>query len=478
MAEDIVSSNLDRIEIWYGRTKKEWIDKKKVGIEIKQNEIVEVKLTESMFNLLPKLELKLMDANKWFNTYIFQPGVYITIKITPKHGSEEDTVEPYVFAEYVIEGVNYHIDQSEKTFIYDISCIYSAEKYITAYPIYPTENLAGKAIGAAASAIGVSNDGMNQYKKTSCEVIEEILEETGLGFNNMLGDEAPKDKMLWVNAGQTYAVFVNKIVSHMWLGLDDVPISYVDKNGNFTLYSLNNLCKKQSTTNFMYDQRYNNLQDKAKNEHKAPPQYLTYSNIGVYNVAYNQLKSGYVVKASIYNPYSREEINAENQKIQTQDDEEHPHHRTITLKNEKLRLGMVGNASLSARANVIANKWCGIHFKETHEYYDVAPVHNKNVTNQFFTKFAMMTVDTNLQSAATSAGAGFYPSLGDKVYIDMADMEQGNMIQSGNFIICGLTHKWVPGKSYTIISQCVNDGFNSEGPLSQSDKDKLNGKKG
>ena len=78
------------------------------------------------------------------------------------------------------------------------------------------------------------------YKKTSKEVLDEIIGQTSLKFTYLCASD-PTDKMLWLNKTLTYAKFAKHIMDHSWLGENDLPMMYINKNGKFVYDSLQRL---------------------------------------------------------------------------------------------------------------------------------------------------------------------------------------------------------------------------------------------
>jgi hypothetical protein len=136
---------------------------------------------------------------------------------------------------------------------------------------------------------------------------------------------------------------------------------------------------------------------------------------------------------------------------------------------------MANVSNKSAKSINLLNKrqYCGIYFKELHEYYNVAPLHHKNIRNSFFTNFCYISLDMNQQndtkqndvqvSNEDKKRAVSYINLGEKIHIDAGDALHQNPIMSGDFIVSGLTHVWAPNTNYTIIVQGVSDGTSQQG---------------
>lgn len=421
------------------------------GITIGQDSIVSIQVTESLNTKLPIMKIKIMDGGLWYNTYLFEIGKNIRVTITPKKMYEDQVVQPYINCDYLIEGIEYVTDLIKKEYVYILTCVCGTEKYFNSICVWPK-----------VQTISLTSD----YSKTSKEVIQEIVNEAGLKFVSK-DSTTPTDKMLWLCPNYTYKGFINKILNHSWYGVENCPIAYIDRDKNFILDTLNNLCKSDVKNRFKLYSLYGKELEKANIDKTKPSKYLTYSDLVFYNAGFIQNKIGYKIEAGQYNPFGDNEIETEINKKQLLDDTEENRYRKAEFSSNFLRLGKVSNKSTASRNNISTSTYTGMYFKDLHENYSIAPLHHTNMRNAFFTNYAMFTYDTSKQRIDGNQNSEYYPRLGDKIYIDASDEYNNNSIKSGNYLISGLTHVWVPNHAYTIAIQAVNDGVNSAGALSQ-----------
>lgn len=435
---DAISTKINKIEVYYGNK-----DEKK-AVVVDTSTIVELKLTENIFNTLPTLKLKIMDTGLWWNTCVFQVGGIIKLKI---FSTIKEEIQNYLNCDFIIQGINYYTKQEQSKYIYELNCIAGAEKYINDVCSYPEESLLDKIYPA---------------KHNSKEVLINVMNRAGVKFISLL-ENNPKDKMDWVCGGITYAEFAKKIIEHAWISDDDIPMLYFDKNAICYYTTLKTMCKNGSKYKYYFDTVFQKMvQSKPEEENTIMATMLTYRDIMIFNSGYLLNDGGYKVNIYQYNPYNNKKIDKKEQEIKKIEDEEKPFYRKSTFENKEVLLATVSNKSNNSRENITYAERGGIFFQEMHEHYNIAPLHHKNFRNSFFTNFVYINIDTTKQNGNVN-GSDVYPKLGEVIYIDTSDTKYGNQLQSGKFLVTGLTHLWVPNRSYTIAIQCVNDGIGGVG---------------
>jgi hypothetical protein len=124
------------------------------------------------------------------------------------------------------------------------------------------------------------------------------------------------------------------------------------------------------------------------------------------------------------------------------------------------------NKAASQMDRLTRNIDAGMYFKEFHDHYDVAPVHNEMIRRSFFQNFINMTVDVHRMPKEYQT-AQCRPALGDKVNIDFSNADTVDKIHSGNYIVAGITHHFKAFQSYTLEVKCVTDGTFGKGLLEE-----------
>lgn len=443
------------VKLYYGATTDGKIkNKQDCGQPIEQDSISEIRITESIFGTLPKMIIKVFDNGEWANTFAFKAGTNIRLIIIPKNGNNDYESIPLLDCFFTLEGINTIIDAASCKYIYELSCIYSCESFINQVCSWPITEILAK---------------LKSYKKTSKEVLEEVIGKTSLKFTYKCATE-PSDNMLWLNKTLTFSKFAKHIIDHAWLGENDLPLMYINKNGQFVYDSLNRLVGQNVKTNYIFEQNYVKKKETAIANSKNNVTDKPYQDILFYNVPYKAFDDGCTIQMSQYNPYNRSEIDTNKQKPQKVQNEQENSYRQYEFNGNGTRLSSISNKSPKSINLLNKREYTGIYFKELHEFYNVAPLHHKNIRNAFFTNFCYITINTDEQFDSKDLDpqvnqkdkeiAMSYINLGDKIHVDASDSKYRNDLLSGDFIVSGITHLWAPNHNYTLLLQCVNDGTN------------------
>lgn len=435
------------IEVLYGS------DDPKKAYQIPNAKISKIEIKESFFIKLPTMKLLLNDTGTFFNEVGFQIGNIINIKITPVIKNLDSIPKPYVNSKFVIQAIDYYFEADKNNYIYEISGMYAAEKYLNDICVWPITEI----------------DALNLDKQyTSEQALNLICTRGGLKFVSEL-KSAPDDNMAWLNSSLSYSEFVDKIVKHAWIADDDMPLMFVDKDGVAHYNSINNICdnsiKAVYIQNTLYDMKYRN---KSKFQLKKPSGYRTYNSVEFKNMGFIQNQGAYGIKTRIYNPYNTKELNLieftpfipTNPAAVTLND---VCLREKEFHDNKMRIANISNKSPGQTDN-FRYSFAKMHFKQTHAHYDYAPQHNESIKRSFYQQFAFLTVD-----AVNQPDYEYEPqqkiSLGDKITIRTDSVANQGSIQSGNFIVTSLLHTFFVNSNYTVIITGVNDGINGVGQL-------------
>lgn len=439
------------------------------GYNIPSDKIVDIIIRENFFLLLPTMTLKLTDVGSIFHDVNFQIGNTIYIKVMPDMISDDDNhvaVKPLLEGAFNIQAIDNSMDFDRDSYIYTFHCMYCAEKYLNDICVWPkSDTMAGKMPSLDKSF-------------TSAETLAVVLSNAGL-TPIIDFDSAPDDNMSWLNSTLTYSEFAKKIVSHAWISDDDMPLMYVDRNGNAYYTSLNTLCGKTVTAQYIHQTRYQKYYDKKysndANTTEKPEVYSVYYDINLANHGYLQNQGGYNIKKYVFNPYNVSNMSMfefppvtfdiTNLKALTFND---TCFRAKDFKNNALRVGKISNQS-DTQGETVRFHSVGTHFLQTHEYYDYAPIHHDSIKHAFFQQFAFLTISVTDQPGY-AADPKQYLKLGDRISVDMTTVNHKTSVQSNNYIVTGLTHHFSFGAKYTIMATCASDGVGGVGQLRKQTK--------
>ena len=449
------------------------INDPKDGIIVNVQFIEEITIVEDIFSLLPSIKLLLHDRGTFFNMYNIKNGDVLYVKITPRPhdtGDVDDNEEPdpYIDSQFSIQSVMCYPDYETDSVMYEISGVYNAVSFLNEINIYPEEEF-----------IELNTPNI----KTSSEVLKDILEKTSIKYRSEI---KTNDNSLWANCNKTRAEFINKVIEHSWIEEYDSPMFYVNKNGEGVYTSIKYLSKKETSMFFENAKYYLGKSNDIKEEKKS----MLFEDIQYLNASGPILnKNGYKNKAFYYTPYNNKEL--QDDKFNTAEldisnmikeiikkdgdisnlvDSEianskiRDNYRNISFSNEENYIATVNNKKASYIDNLSRNVNIGMYFKEHHDFYDVAPIHNELTRRNFFQNFVNMLVDVNKLNKIFNRKR-MRIDIGDKVNIDFSSTNNFEKIHSGNYIIAGISHSYRPNYNYIMKITCVTDGTFSGGIL-------------
>ena len=322
--------------------------------------------------------------------------------------------------------------------------------------------------------------------KTSVNAIQEVLDDTALSF---IPRCKSMDTSLWVNCTNTRSQFVDKIINHAWLDVDDAPILYSDLNGNAYYTSVKTLCKQKYKLRFQNTKYYF-----SQNEHDGL--IALYNDCNFLHASGPILnQGGYKVSETYYNPYNMKALLDKDIKVadvnfkeivlpllkksgnlSLTDIEKAVEMDNKTMGKKRLSEYQQNDPYIATRSNKASSQLnrttrkidAGVYFRDFHNHYDLAPIHNEMIRRSFFQNFVSITVDVHRLPQVFVNGAT-RPVLGDKVFIDFTNEGSIDKIHSGNYIICGIKHCFQQGNTYTMDIIAVSDGTYGKGSLEKDE---------
>ena len=97
------------------------------------------------------------------------------------------------------------------------------------------------------------------------------------------------------------------------------------------------------------------------------------------------------------------------------------------------------------------------------------PQHHESIKRCFYQQFVFITLDT-LNQPSYDTDSSQRVKLGTKININASSVASNHTIQSGNYLIVGITHSFYANGGYTILLSCVNDGINGIGNFRKESK--------
>lgn len=450
----------------------------KEGKVIESASIKEIVIEENLFSLLPTLRLEVEDQGAFFASYNIKNGDKIYFLVTPCIEDKGSDPKPYIDTVFVVQNVSCVPSGHSNNYQYVIIGIFDAQPYlneISSYPKTTTESL------------------IEQNRMRSHEAIREILDDTTLKLVNRVDGN---DNSLWLNCTKTRAQCIEKILDHAWIEEGDAPILYTDVFGNAYYNSIKTLAQQKKLCSFTDVKNYiDTIKDKTDEREDLLYPFTSLEYLHAAGPILNQ--GGYKVKANYYTPYNALSLFDEDIKdkeidimsllmdivaqgdldvtsiatAQMADGLTKGKFREAVYQQDDPYIASQSNKAASQMDRLTRNIDAGIYFKEYHDHYDVAPIHNEMIRRSFFQNFVNMTVDVH-RLPRTFQNGKCRPTLGDKINLDFSDAENVDKIHSGNYIIAGISHHFKAFQSYTLKFVCVTDGVFGKGLLDENQEDK------
>jgi hypothetical protein len=448
----------------------------KEGRLISAQGIKEIVIEENIFSLLPTIRIEIEDQGSYFAGYNIKNGDKIYFIVTPVVANEGEDPTPYVDSVYAVQNVSCVPSLEGSNYQYVIIGIYDAQSYLNEVASYPKTTI---------------DSLLFQNTKRSDEAIQEVLDDTTLKLSKKIEGS---DKGLWLNCRKTRAQFIEKIIEHAWIDEDDAPLIYTNLNGESVFTSVKTMAKQKKLCTFTNVKNYiESLQGSSTQREDLEYPFTSVQFLHAAGPILNQ--GGYKVRANYYTPYNLLSLfdldiapkdidvvellkdlaaqgNLDPMAIidaQIADKKTVGKFREAVYKQDEPYIASRSNKASSQIDRLTKNIDAGIYFKEYHNHYDVAPVHNEMIRRSFFQNFINMTVDVHRLPKEYQT-AKCRPVLGDKVNLDFSTADSVDKIHTGNYIVAGISHHFKAFQSYTLDVKCVTDGTYGMGILEQNDE--------
>lgn len=448
----------------------------KEGRLISAHGIKEIVIEENIFSLLPTIRIEIEDQGSYFAGYNIKNGDKIYFIVTPVVANEGEDPTPYVDSVYAVQNVSCVPSLEGSNYQYVIIGIYDAQSYLNEVASYPKTTI---------------DSLLFQNTKRSDEAIQEVLDDTTLKLSKKIEGS---DKGLWLNCRKTRAQFIEKIIEHAWIDEDDAPLIYTNLNGESVFTSVKTMAKQKKLCTFTNVKNYiESLQGSSTQREDLEYPFTSVQFLHAAGPILNQ--GGYKVRANYYTPYNLLSLfdldiapkdidvvellkdlaaqgNLDPMAIidaQIADKKTVGKFREAVYQQDEPYIASRSNKASSQIDRLTKNIDAGIYFKEYHNHYDVAPVHNEMIRRSFFQNFINMTVDVHRLPKEYQT-AKCRPILGDKVNLDFSTADSVDKIHTGNYIVAGISHHFKAFQSYTLDVKCVTDGTYGMGILEQNDE--------
>ena len=452
------------------------INDPKEGRLISSQGIKEIVIEENIFSLLPTLRIEIEDQGSYFAGYNLKNGDKIYFIVTPNIALEGSDPKPYIDSVYAIQNVSCVPTIEGSNYQYVIIGIFDAQSYLNEIATYPKTT---------------PDSLLFQNAMRSDEAIQEVLDDTTLKLSKKIKS---KDTSLWLNCRKTRAQFIEKIIEHAWIDVDDAPLIYTNLNGESIFTSIKTMAQQKKMCSFTNVKNYiENLKDTDEEKSDLIYPFTSIQFLHAAGPILNQ--GGYKVRANYYTPYNAlslydDDITSKNVDVvemltdlasqgnldptcivdaQLADKKTFGKFREAVYQQDDPYIASRSNKAAAQLDRLTKNVDAGVYFKEFHDHYDIAPVHNEMIRRSFFQNFINMTVDVHRLPKEYQT-AQCRPVLGDKINLDFSTADAVDKIHTGNYIIAGIAHHFKAFQSYTMEVKCVTDGTYGMGILEEQEE--------
>ena len=412
------------------------------AIRISKDNVMKIRLIENMFTILPTMNIVIQDNLRLFDVLKLKIGDPIYLKIKPvKSGEDDSIIHNFINTRMSIRKIDSMVNEQVGTGVYSLTCCYDAIKLISKTISYPEKTL-----------LNVN------LQETSDLVIKNILSKVGIP---VVSEVTANDAMYWLNAKNKVKQFVEKVLSHAWIENDDFPIYFTDINGQGCYTSIKTICDKTTEAN------YSNPNNVMNNNLKDVFIYESFKQSEFSGIS--MLDDGYIQNAIVYDPMNRTGLLdltefVPNDQVDLLSTYQYGYRKSIYDSRDN-KLSKISSKDDAFDESEISTKhFSGTHFIDTHQHYDVAPIHNKNAKRNFFQNSIELIIDLNKQDSKL-LNSKKMPKLGTKIYVDFSGENRMNKIYSGEYIIAGITYQMIKDDSFMGKLTLVNDGYYGTGVI-------------
>jgi len=414
------------------------------GAEIPAGSIASLTIHEDIFSLLPIVILTVVDSGTKFDNSKSKESFYIGRKLyiqyRPKVALDKDDNVPaaYVQTRVVIQEITHLHNDKAPLHAYKLTCCFDALPVITRVLPYP-------AIDETAAELQIVT------AESSVNVIQSVLGAGGLACTK---ETQSFDLMKWLNTRMRISQFVNKVLDHSWIEKGDAMLVFTSlfgerdatgKSENFDALAHCTSCSK------LFDQTaevsFISSSAKLMADQKKTIKYTKISLVEAGGVS--TLLTGYTHDTTVFNTdylHTRDPFTFLNSEEFKPIDRNLLADKVYGANTNEVRATFDGipNKQFASNPGTVESLYeftagkhdGGMHAMDTHEYYDVAPAHNKSVIASFFTTKIELTVNMGELDKDIVMNANFLPRVGQKVSLDCSsDADHANMGYSGDYIV-------------------------------------------
>lgn len=385
------------------------------GTEFLSQNIINLSFSEWVLDLVPRLDLTLLDDGKYFEYFPLQENDLIRIEIA-RNVDLVPTVLEFNLVDYKVQP----LDSNEpRNAMVSISGLLKNSNLF-----FPVKSRAFRT-------------------KSSDQVMQTIAAECGFKTDFRI---KCADTMTWLQSSVTNYDMIDYVLKRSFTTERDMNLAYINRYSKFVYTSLNTELKKQSVVKMRHaPERVHDIDNKfdaPENSHtKSKQKEMYFSSFKYNNFAGTTNKMiGYGVEHSYWDlsKLVKKQINYDD------------HSLTKFSFKEKQNSGKIVKDITYPYAS-----------NNHHANFYTALTQNQYVRDNFFNSCLLVSINANEDL-----------NLFDKVFINIPTLvgsKEINEVHSGEYVVGGIYHEVSKGSIYKMIVALFRNGINKSGILKQSD---------
>lgn len=386
------------------------------GVQFLPQNIIRLNFGEWIFDVLPRLDLSIVDNGKFFDRFPIQENDVVKIEI-----SRNSNTDPSIVLEFNI--VDYDVTPSDPNF--------SRNSVMTISGILKNKELFNPLRIRSFS------------RQSSEKVLQSIASNAGLDVQTKI--RCP-DSMNWIQANMSDLDMIKYVTMNSFLTTSDCNFSYTNRQSKFVFTSLNTELKNPVKFKLIHNPErvldIKNSHDKSHNSHKkSKDKELYYASYKAMNFSGSVNKNGaYGVSNNYWNLEKNKTAKVVSDK----------HQLTKFSFKEKDKVG------ITASSDTIC-----YNSDNQHKNFQLAQTQNKYIRDNFFANCLFVFINSNDEI-----------NLFDKVFMSVPTLDGGsdvNEVHSGEYIVGGIYHEIGKDSIYKMMVALFRNGMNKSSYMNISD---------
>lgn len=369
------------------------------GVDVMSQNIRVLNVRESIFDVIPVMEMELIDNGIFSEKYPLEDGDIIFVEISKNKNSK-----PVINLEFELH--DFSIDNLDGDNI-TLSIIKMTGYLKNKNLFFPPQNRSFK-------------------NQSSSQVISRIAQEEGF---NYIGRLVASDAMTWLQVNQSNYGFIFHVIERAFKS-EDVVVCGITRHKNLIYTSVGTEIKNKNTKKAIFDPKMT-ISDEVETAKKTQEFY--FNNYKVISLLGTSNKmTGYGLKYGIYDfeSFSEDKVTNNNNKM------------SEFINRNKDNSGKISEYSMT-----------GIETRNTHKNYFKAINQNRFISEDFFKTCFILYINVN-------DNINLFDKI-NVVFPAMDNVKNINDSMSGEYMVGGIIHQISKDGYYRMALTLFRNGFNS-----------------